>query len=165
MALDGTMNDKLQVPAISNPFESRPYICKGFYTIIRSSKRTVGYPVISMDLWRAQYKRHQPLYEDLAGKVSLVAALLGGSQLYCASDKHDTRHISDWDGALFVAKKLDIVVLVNEYRHLLMTYSKLSMKNVPSCVFPDLRVRNGINSMQSVSLDLQRRVLRDRSKY
>ena len=110
------MNDRLQVSAISNPFESRLYISKGFYAITRTSIRTVGYLVISMDLWRAQYKQHQSLYEDLAGKVSLVAALLGGSQLYHASDSKE----SDWDGALFVAKKSDIFVLVNEYRHLLM---------------------------------------------
>ena len=90
-----------------------------------------------MDLWRAQYKRHQSLYENLADKVSLVAALLGGSQLYDASESNDARHKSDWDGALFVAKKLDIFVLVNEYRHILMDLLELSQEEYPQLSVPE----------------------------
>ena len=90
-----------------------------------------------MDLWRAQYKRHRSLYEDLSGKVSLVAALLGGSQLYDTLDSKDSRKKSDWDGALFVAKKLDIVILVNEYRHLLMDLLELSHEECPQLRVPE----------------------------
>ena len=85
-----------------------------------------------MDLWQAQYKRQQSLYENLAGKVSLVAALLGGSQLY-----DDSRQKSDWDGALFVANKLDIICLVNEYRHLLMDLLELSREECPQLWVPE----------------------------
>ena len=89
-----------------------------------------------MDLWRAEYNRHQSLYEDLAGKISLVAALLGRSQLYNASDSNEMRHMSDWDGALCVATKLDIVVLVNEYRHLLMDLLDLKHEEYPPLYVP-----------------------------
>ena len=91
-----------------------------------------------MDLWRAQYNRHQSLYEKLADKVSLVAALLGGSQLYDGSKSNDARHKSDWDGALFAAKKLDIFVLVNEYRHLLMDLLEISQEEYAQLSVPTL---------------------------
>ena len=135
MPPDGTMNNELQVSATSNPFKPA-VLLKGSSTITCFSILTAGYLLISMDLWRAQYKRHQSLYEDLAGKVSLVAALLGGSQLYYASDSHDSRNISDWDGALFVAKKLDIVVLVNEYRQLLMDLLDVRNEEYPPLCVP-----------------------------
>ena len=66
-----------------------------------------------------------------------MAALLGGSQLYNATDSSGSRHKADWDGALFVKTKLDIVILVNEYRQLLMDLLELSHEKYSPLYVPD----------------------------
>lgn len=89
-----------------------------------------------MDLWQTDYMRHQSLYRTLTDRLSVVAALLGGSQLYGTLDDHGPQEISDWDGALFVTKKIDIMALVNNYRQLLMDLLGISYEEYPRLCVP-----------------------------
>ncbi len=68
---------------------------------------------------------------------TIVAALLGGSQLYCGLENEETRQSSDWDGALIVAKKLDIFGLVNRNRQALMDMFDMTSEEDPRLCVPD----------------------------
>ena len=72
--------------------------------------------------------RHEP---------TIVAALLGGSQIYRDPGSERLPHSSDWDGALLLARKLEIYVLVNEHRQALIEMFDIVHEECPHLRVPD----------------------------
>ena len=68
---------------------------------------------------------------------TIVAALLGGSQIYRDSGSECPQRSSDWDGALVLATKLDITALVNEHRQTLMEMFAITREEYPCLRVPD----------------------------
>lgn len=64
------------------------------------------------------------------------AALLGGSSVYLSAEVDSHQQSRDWDGALVVAKNIDILTLVNEHRRLLMTMLDIEREEHPSFQVP-----------------------------
>ena len=77
------------------------------------------------------------LRERCGHESTAVAALLGGSRIYRDSGKKCPQHSSDWDGALLLATKLDIVALVNEHRQTLVEMFDITREECPRLRVPD----------------------------
>ena len=77
------------------------------------------------------------LREPCRLEPTIVAALLGGSRIYHDPGSERPQHSSDWDGALLLARKLDIFVLVNEHRQALIEMFDIFQEECPRLRVPD----------------------------
>ena len=77
------------------------------------------------------------LHERCRHDLNVVAALLGGSQIYRDSGSECPQNSSDWDGALVLATKLDIVALVNDHRQMLVDMFDITREECPHLRVPD----------------------------
>ena len=68
---------------------------------------------------------------------TIVAALLGGSQIYHNPGSDYPQRSSDWDGALLLATKLDIAALVNKHRQTLLGIFDIAQEECPHLRVPD----------------------------
>lgn len=68
---------------------------------------------------------------------AVAAVLLGGSRIYSAGNRPDEEHASDWDGAIIVSTKLEILQLVNEQRPSLMGMLGIVKEECPALRVPD----------------------------
>ena len=75
--------------------------------------------------------------ERCRSESAIVAALLGGSQIYHEPGSESPQRSSDWDGALLLATKLDIVALVNEHRQTLLEMFEITREECPHLRVPD----------------------------
>lgn len=76
---------------------------------------------------------------------TVVAALLGGSQIYRDSGSEHRQRSSDWDGVLLLATKLDIVALVNDHRQTLVEIFEITHEECPHFRVPDPSSENWDN--------------------
>ena len=76
---------------------------------------------------------------------TIFAALLGGSQIYQEPGSEHPQRFSDWDGALLLATKLDIVALVNEHRQTLLEMFEITREECPHLRVPDPSSENWDN--------------------
>ena len=77
------------------------------------------------------------LRERCRRETTAVAALLGGSQIYRDPGSECPQHSSDWDGALLLARKLDIFALMNQHRQALMKMFDIIQEECPHLCVPD----------------------------
>ncbi|MDI1486554.1 MAG: hypothetical protein OHK93_005785 [Ramalina farinacea] len=68
--------------------------------------------------------------------MNIIAALLGGSSVYRPAEGDSGQRSRDWDGALIVARKIDIFTLVNEHRSSLMAMLDIEHEEHPSLQVP-----------------------------
>ena len=68
--------------------------------------------------------------------MNIIAALLGGSNVYRPAEGDSHHRSRDWDGALIVARKIDIFTLVNEHKSALMAMLDIEHEEHPSFQVP-----------------------------
>ena len=68
--------------------------------------------------------------------MNIIAALLGGSNVYRPAEGDSHHRSKDWDGALIVARKIDIFTLVNEHKSALMAMLDIEREEHPSYQVP-----------------------------
>lgn len=77
------------------------------------------------------------LRERCRNESTVIAALLGGSQIYRDSGSELPYNSSDWDGALLLERKLDIFALVNKNRQALVEMLEITREECPHLCVPD----------------------------
>lgn len=68
--------------------------------------------------------------------MNIIAALLGGSSVYRPTEGDSHQRSRDWGGALIVARKIGIFILVNEHRSSLMAMLDIEHEEHPSFQVP-----------------------------